>query len=176
VQVRTALRAYRTAYDTYFMSQGDNYRVRNAHAKHVLQAAEQKWHDWVVPYLAARGIASRPGWALEPLPGFQRVHVTPAPAAPAPAPVAARASTAAVETPRKRRHQLAFPTPTPPPSSRVRTEAAPSYSTPARLGEPVAGPSRKRIFLDVIEISDDSDEEEAPPHKRRFLGFVDLTN
>ncbi|KAJ7224789.1 hypothetical protein C8J57DRAFT_1253199 [Mycena rebaudengoi] len=176
VQVRTALRAYRTAYDTYFMSQGDNYRVRNAHAKHVLQAAEQKWHDWVVPYLAARGIASRPGWALEPLPGFQRVHVTPAPAAPAPAPVAARASTAAVETPRKRRHQLAFPTPTTPPSSPVRTEAAPSYSTPARLGEPVAGPSRKRISLGVIDISDDSDVEEAPPRKRRFLGFVDLTN
>ncbi|KAJ7244571.1 hypothetical protein C8J57DRAFT_1242896 [Mycena rebaudengoi] len=164
---RNALRAYCNAYDTYFMKQGNDYRVRNAHATRVLQAAEQTWHDWVVPYLAACGRPGRPDWALQPLPGFQKVLVAPAPAA------SATPILPAIATLHKRGGL-----PTTQPVSPVRTEAAPSYSTPARVAEGVAGPSRKRNFLGVIDISsDEEDEEDAPPpKKRRFMGYIDLTN
>jgi hypothetical protein len=101
-----ALRAYRDAYDAYFMSRGNDYAIRTAAAKSALEAAEQTWHDWIVPYLAARGVPGRPDWALQPLPGLHRVRVARAPA-PAPTPTS---------TPRAQRRQ--FPSlPTPPPSS-----------------------------------------------------------
>ncbi|KAJ6521645.1 hypothetical protein DFH09DRAFT_1424728 [Mycena vulgaris] len=85
-EVQAAIRAYRTAYDSHFMSPGKDYAVRNAAAKSVLQAAEQRWHDFIVPYRAARGVLARPAWALEPLRGFDRVRIAPALPAPAPAP------------------------------------------------------------------------------------------
>ncbi|KAJ6511215.1 hypothetical protein DFH09DRAFT_1100439 [Mycena vulgaris] len=120
---RQALIAYRTAYDVYFKTNGNAYAVRNPHAKYVLQDAEQTWHDWVVPYLATRGRPGRPTWALQPLPGFQRVRVVPAhPRAPAPRAATPRAATATVQTPSRRRTQFALPTPSP--SSPVRTPAA----------------------------------------------------
>jgi hypothetical protein len=70
LEARQALRAYRDAYDAYFMKQGNDYAVRNAAAKAVLQVAEQTWHDWIVRYLATWGRPGRPQWALEPLPGL----------------------------------------------------------------------------------------------------------
>ncbi|KAJ6587469.1 hypothetical protein DFH09DRAFT_1307699 [Mycena vulgaris] len=76
-EVQAAIRAYRTAYDSHFMSTGKDYAVRNAAAKSVLQAAEQRWHDFIVPYRAARGMPARPAWALEPLRGFDRVRIAP---------------------------------------------------------------------------------------------------
>ncbi|KAJ7617705.1 hypothetical protein B0H17DRAFT_1220018 [Mycena rosella] len=51
----------------------NDYRVPNSHALSVLQDADQAWHDWVVPYLAARNMPGRPAWALQPLPGLQMV-------------------------------------------------------------------------------------------------------
>ncbi|KAJ7729387.1 hypothetical protein DFH07DRAFT_781948 [Mycena maculata] len=73
--VREALRAYLAAYDGYFMKRGDDYIVRNPHARAEMQAAEQRWHNFIVTYLAARGRPQRPGGALEPLLGLDRVHV-----------------------------------------------------------------------------------------------------
>ncbi|KAJ7622881.1 hypothetical protein B0H17DRAFT_1151546 [Mycena rosella] len=168
---RHALQAYRDAYDTYFMAQGNGYSIRDAQAKSVLQTAEQTWHDWVVPYLAARGRPGRPDWALQPLPGLQRVRPTPAPA---PAPRAVMAA-----QPARRRY---VHLPTPPPSSPVR----PSSPAPARFGsrlrpihifdnEEVLRPPRRK-FLGTVDVSDD--EEEALPlrKKLKFLGVVNLTN
>ncbi|KAJ7897988.1 hypothetical protein B0H14DRAFT_3424852 [Mycena olivaceomarginata] len=66
---RRRLVAYRVAHDIYYKAQGG---IKNAAAKYILQDAEQAWHDWVVDYLAARG-RTRPRWALEPLPTFDRV-------------------------------------------------------------------------------------------------------
>ncbi|KAJ7443521.1 hypothetical protein FB451DRAFT_1437278 [Mycena latifolia] len=75
IEAWEALRTYRDAYDTYFMSRGNDYAVRDPAAQQAMQAAEQAWHIWIVAYRAARGMPGRPGWALEPLPGLQRVHV-----------------------------------------------------------------------------------------------------
>ncbi|KAJ7146861.1 hypothetical protein C8R44DRAFT_724574 [Mycena epipterygia] len=175
---RQALRAYRDAYDTYFMKQGNSYSVRNPQARFVLQAAEQTWHDWVVPYLAARGMPGRPAWALQPLPGLQRVRRTPAPAL--------RADTPAVETPRRRCAQAALPTP--PPTSPVRAPVATpcarapigSRLRPMELSDDDDKRARrlpkKRKFLGVIDISDSEEETALQPRKKqRFLGVVDLT-
>ncbi|KAJ7738672.1 hypothetical protein DFH07DRAFT_778957 [Mycena maculata] len=185
LEAQDALRAYRDAYDTYFMKQGNNYAIRNPHAKAHLQAAEQTWGDWIVPYLAARGILGRPAWALQPLPGLQRVRVVPEPA---PTP---RATPLALQTPPRRRHaQMALPTP-PPSSPPVRAQAATPYSSPAaraRAGsrlrpiefpdddsEEVARLPKKRKHLGVIEISDSEEEALRPRKKKKFLGVVDLT-
>ncbi|KAJ7884875.1 hypothetical protein B0H13DRAFT_1889820 [Mycena leptocephala] len=130
LEARTALRAYRDAYETYFMKTGNTYAVRNAGLKSVLQAAEQTWHDWVVDYLAAH---SRPGhldWALEPLPGLRRVHTTPRPA-PAPSPTS---------TPCTQRRQ--FPTLlTPPPSS-----PAPVLVDLSHIDDEPARPAQRENF------------------------------
>ncbi|KAJ7800588.1 hypothetical protein B0H14DRAFT_2616087 [Mycena olivaceomarginata] len=88
----TQLRSYLDGYDAYFMKHGNEYTVRNPAARSQLQDAEQAWHDFIVPSLAARGLGPRPDWALVPLPGLQMVRVAPAPAAtPARAPAPARA-------------------------------------------------------------------------------------
>ncbi|KAJ7720674.1 hypothetical protein DFH07DRAFT_784333 [Mycena maculata] len=184
---REALRVYRDAYDTYFKKKGNDYAVRNAHAKHVLQAAEQVWHDWVVRYLAARGRPGRPDWALQPLPGFERVRVTPA-THPVPLPraiaPASRAATSTMQTPSRRRPQLALPTP--PPSSPFRSPAAASRvgsrMRPIELGnnhEDAGHLPRKRKFLGVIDISDSEAEEEEdtrPQKKMKSLGVIDISD
>jgi hypothetical protein len=166
-EAREALRRYRDAYDAHFMKNGNNYRVRNPHAKPALQAAEQAWHDWVVPYLAARGRPGRPTWALQPLPGFDRVRITPAPRA-------------VIALPR--RAQAPLPTP-----SNTCLEAAPAPSTPARvpagsalrpiiiLDDDIPRP-RKRKHLGVVDISDDEEEVVQPRKKAKFLGVIDLTD
>lgn len=177
LEARQALGAYRDAYDTYFKKQGNAYTVRNAHAKHVLQDAEQTWHDWVVPYLAARGRPGRPNWALQPLPGFERVHVTP-PHQPALAP---RAATSTVQTPRRRRAQFALPTP--PLSSPVRSPAARppvgSRQRPIELAhdhEDGVHVPKKRTFLGVVDISDSEEEEARPKKKTKFHRVIDLSD
>ncbi|KAJ7865793.1 hypothetical protein B0H13DRAFT_2561822 [Mycena leptocephala] len=160
LEAREALRAYRDAYDAYFMSRGNDYAIRNAAAKSALEAAEQTWHDWIVPYLAARGTPGRPDWALQPLPGLQRVRVARAPAP-------ARTPTS---TPRAQRRQ--FPSlPTPPPSS-----PAPVHIDLSHIDEP-ARPPQKRKFLGEIDISDDEADFAVRPRKKaKFLGYIDLTN
>jgi hypothetical protein len=160
LEAREALRAYRNAYDAYFMSRGNDYAIRNAAAKSALEAAEQTWHDWIVPYLAARGMPGRPDWALQPLPGLHRVRVARAPA-PAPTPTS---------TPRAQRRQ--FPSlPTPPPSS-----PAPVHIDLSHIDEPTR-PPQKRKFLGEIDISDDEADSAVRPRKKaKFLGYIDLTN
>ncbi|KAJ7924686.1 hypothetical protein B0H13DRAFT_2315203 [Mycena leptocephala] len=160
LEARTALRAYRDAYDAYFMKTGNTYAVRNVGLKSVLQAAEKTWHDWVVVYLAARGRPGRLDWALQPLPGLRRVHIAPAPAAPAP-----------TSTPRAQRRQ--FPTlPTPPPSS-----PAPVLVDLSHIDDEPARPAQKRRFLGIVDISDDEEEDVVHPRKKTKLsGFIDLTN
>ncbi|KAF8206122.1 hypothetical protein K438DRAFT_1756241 [Mycena galopus ATCC 62051] len=63
---------YIAVFNTLFYKKGNDYRVRNPTAWPLLQAEEQSWHDWIVEYFRR----PRPAWALEPLPGLQRVHVT----------------------------------------------------------------------------------------------------
>ncbi|KAJ7861144.1 hypothetical protein B0H14DRAFT_2576282 [Mycena olivaceomarginata] len=200
LEAREALRAYRDVYDAYFMSRGNDYAIRNAAVKPALQAGEQTWHNWIGPYRAARGMPDRPNWALQALPGLQRVRVAPLAPAPAPAP-----------TPRAQRCQARFPTlPTPPPSSPVRSPApvridlshiddapaptpraqrrrarfptlpTPPPSSPAtvrmdlsHIDDEPARPAWKRTFLGVIDISDD-EEEMRPRKKAKFLGHIDI--
>jgi hypothetical protein len=163
LEAREALRTYCDAYDTYFMSRGNDYAIRNAAAKSVLEAAEQTWHDWIVPYLAARGTPGCPDWALQPLPGLQRVRVARAPA-PAHTPTS---------TPRAQRRQ--FPSlPTPPPSS-----PAPVHIDLSHIDDidKPAHPPQKRKFLGEIDISDDEADFAVRPRKKaKFLGYIDLTN
>ncbi|KAJ7623077.1 hypothetical protein DFH06DRAFT_1446784 [Mycena polygramma] len=180
------LRDYLVAYDAYFKKRGNDYAVRDPSARDGLQAAEQTWHDWMVRYRLARGMGPRPDWALEPLPGLQRVRVTPPPRAigsssrpaatlPPPhggVPLAVARVVAAVPAPQ------AFPRlPTPPPRTGLGSRLG-SIDMPYEVHEPVHTPQKRR-FLGVIDISDsENDEPPAPPRKkqRRFLGFVDLTN
>ncbi|KAJ7240119.1 hypothetical protein B0H12DRAFT_1074831 [Mycena haematopus] len=70
-QARVHLEAYLDAYDQCFKKQGMEYRVRREAGVAILQDAEQAWHNWVVGYLGR----ARPAWALEPLPGLDRVRV-----------------------------------------------------------------------------------------------------
>ncbi|KAJ7795390.1 hypothetical protein B0H14DRAFT_3495992 [Mycena olivaceomarginata] len=142
---RLQLAAYRDAFDAHFKPQGNSYAVRDPEAKDALQAAEQAWHDFITIHNEDHGIADRPAWAFEPLPGFQRVRGAP--------PVAVarrrRPRVAAVE-----RTPVAAP-PAPPvaappplaimPASRAATRTpfpalAPLAATPAPLG------SRRRSF------------------------------
>ncbi|KAJ7782181.1 hypothetical protein B0H14DRAFT_2630826 [Mycena olivaceomarginata] len=163
------LQDYRAAFDLCFYKRGKDLSIRNHHALPALQAAEQAWHDYIVPYRAARGMGPHPEWALEPLPGMERVQEVRAPA------------------PDRRRRQLAFPTP--PPTSPTRGE------TPVSIGPrlPALFPAGSR--LRPIDLTGDivdrhvpkmtnkrkrspSIEVEERPRKKakvKFLGFVDLT-
>ncbi|KAJ7128579.1 hypothetical protein C8R44DRAFT_873288 [Mycena epipterygia] len=166
-----ALTAYRHAYNVYFFTRGADYSVRNVHALPPLQAAEQAWHDYIVPYQATRGMGPRSRWALEPLPGLQRVRLAP-----------------------EIRCLIAFPTP--PRTSPVRNEDIPDRA-PIRPRLPALIPVGSRLLLidltgdvakglpkmtqkhkraamaEVIEVSDSEDER--PRKKVKFLGFLDLT-
>ncbi|KAJ7061922.1 hypothetical protein C8F01DRAFT_1082535 [Mycena amicta] len=74
--VRNALIAYCESRDAYFKKRGSECVVRERNARAIFQAGEQAWHDFIVPWLAARGRV-RPSWALEPLPGMRCVHTQP---------------------------------------------------------------------------------------------------
>ncbi|KAJ7106574.1 hypothetical protein C8R44DRAFT_885860 [Mycena epipterygia] len=170
-QIKTHfIRNERLAYDDYFFKRGNDYSVRNVHALPALQTAEQAWHDYIVAYRVVCGMGPRPHWALEPLPGLQRVR-TPAPD--------------------RRRPQLAFPTP--PPTSPVANETPPvrprlpalipagSRLLPIDLTADVdqrlpKNKTKKRKRSATIEVIDVSDSEDDRPRKKiNFLGFVDLT-
>ncbi|KAJ6607242.1 hypothetical protein B0H10DRAFT_2439677 [Mycena sp. CBHHK59/15] len=149
VEARDALCKYVDVHDAYFMLHGNDYAIRNASAQSAFQAAEQTWHDWIVPYLAAHGRPGRPDWALQPLPGLRRVHIAPTPCAPAPAPCAA--------TP--------FPIlPTPPPSAPVPVRIDLSH-----IDDEPARPARKRKFLGIINISDDEEQHAALGPQHYFI-------
>jgi hypothetical protein len=157
------------------MSRGNNYTIRKPTAKLALQAAEQAWHNWIVPYLAAHGMPGRPDWALQPLPGLQRVHVAPA-RTPTSTPGLQNVRVAPVHaptsTPPAQRHQAQFPLPTPPPSS-----PAFVHIDLSRIDDKPARPAQKRKFLGEIDISDDEDEAAMRPRKKvKFLGYIDLTH
>ncbi|KAJ7085633.1 hypothetical protein C8R43DRAFT_1142516 [Mycena crocata] len=193
---RQALLAYRQAYDGYFMKQGMVYRVRDPQALPALQAAEQAWHDWIVPYLAARGRPGRPEWALQPLPGLQRVRIAAEPAPQVPnTPVRGRG--AALPSPpltspvRRARptqspslsqsHRTQLNLLTPPPTSPLRSTTThrspkliPDTSGPgASRSQPIdlacGVTTNKRKFLGLIDISDvvDSDDDDAEVELRR---------
>ncbi|KAJ7209329.1 hypothetical protein GGX14DRAFT_395436 [Mycena pura] len=161
LEARHALLAYLGVYDLYFTKRGNDYRVRDPDAKVAMQEAEQRWHDWVVAYLAARGRFARPDWALEPLPGLDRVRIV------QPAPGTPRAVIPLRTMPR-----LALPTP--PPSSPVRGNAKRSLevidiSDDEDVDEPLRGNAKRS--LEVIDISDDEDVDARPLRKKgRFLG------
>ncbi|KAJ7438425.1 hypothetical protein FB451DRAFT_1192660 [Mycena latifolia] len=176
IEAREALRTYRDAYDAYFMSRGNDYAVRDPAAQQAMQAAEQAWHIWIVAYRAARGMPGRPGWALEPLPGLQRVHVPPTPArarAPGRTPVTPARARAAppASTPRAQARFTVFPSlPTPPRSSPGSVLIDLSH-----IDEP-AWPAPRKRYLGEVEISDDEDNVTVrPPKKTRYLGHIDLT-
>ncbi|KAJ7926089.1 hypothetical protein B0H13DRAFT_1862600 [Mycena leptocephala] len=145
---RQPLSAYRHAYDTYFMPTGNDYAVRNAEAKSDLQAAEQTWHDWIVGYLAARGRPGRPAWALQPLPGLRRVHIAPITLIPMPQ----------AETPARAPRPALFPPPTPLPSAPIPVG---SRMHPITISDDKAlrRPAKRR-FEEVIDISDDEEQEQ----------------
>ncbi|KAJ7150025.1 hypothetical protein C8R43DRAFT_1128089 [Mycena crocata] len=165
-----ALRAYADAYDAYFKKQGNAYAVRDASAHSALQRAEQTWHDWIVVYRTARGWPGRPDWALQPLPGFQRVQVTAARAATrAPAPV----RTPTTPTPAQARTRAPTRTPahllpTPPPSS-------PPRGKTGRVPRSSPGPFEPGSLLCPIAVSDD-EEHPRPSRKRKFLGSLDISD
>ncbi|KAF8197198.1 hypothetical protein K438DRAFT_1824853 [Mycena galopus ATCC 62051] len=160
---RQHLQSYIAVFGTLFYKKGNDYR-----------AEEQSWHDWIVEYFGR----PRPAWALEPLPGLQRVHVA------APARIAGPPPILHITAPVPR---VAFPVP---------HIAVPELATPRRGHAPhlalltpppscpisvpgSSAPSSKRKFLGTLDISDDEEDEdkdERPMKKLRFLGLVDLTN
>ncbi|KAJ7096198.1 hypothetical protein C8R44DRAFT_749042 [Mycena epipterygia] len=148
-----ALAAYRAAYDEYYKKQGHNFVIRNPGALRVLQAAEQAWHDYIVPYRAARRMGVRPEWALQPLPGLERVRVD----------------------------VLAFPTPPPTSPAAHGTPIGPRLPALVPVGScllPVdLTKTHKRKRELVIDISGSEDERpRKKPKTRKSLGVVvDLT-
>lgn len=185
------MRKYRDGYDSCFKQHGNDYTIRNPQGLATLQAAEQEWNDFAVPFLAANGMGARPEWALEALPGLQRVSAShplstpqkrrpqlhlPTPPATlrvrAEVPVAPRLPALVTSVPRTRHLQRDFLIP--PPSSPVLGGA----SAPPRL--PAVGPSHSRIqkrkLSEIIEISDSEDEVVQPARKKnKSLGIIDLT-
>ncbi|KAJ7328261.1 hypothetical protein DFH08DRAFT_967404 [Mycena albidolilacea] len=152
LKARQALHAYRDAYDVYFKKQGNQYTVRDPQARHLLQAAEQTWHDWIVSYLAARGRHTRV--AAHAAPARARVLAAPAPVLVAPAPVLAR-------TPAHARAPVpAVPTPVPAVGSHLR----PIDLSHAEAVEDVRTPKKRKLFLGVIDISED--EKALRPRKK----------
>jgi hypothetical protein len=157
------------------MKKGNEYHIRDAQAKSGLQAAEQAWHDWVVPYLATRGTAGRPDWALQPLPGLQRVRITHARAPEPQAAMGAGRASAGLPTPRP-----SYPIHSPASPARLRfgTRLRPidlSDDSSEALRAPET--PKKRKFLGVIDIDEEEEEDVMRPRKRqRFLGIIDLTN
>ncbi|KAJ6468153.1 hypothetical protein C8R47DRAFT_1219396 [Mycena vitilis] len=192
------LRAYLAAYDAYFMKQGTNYVVRNPHAKAALQAAEQAWHDSIP--------GPRPQWALEPLPGLQRVHVAPAlrggnpvaaqvvtnfpipraprPAAPAlaalpPPPVRGHANPATAPrggNPVAAQVVTNFPIPRAPRTRAFPTLPSPPPATPVRAYANRAASLGDSPLRPIHILDKDQPQLVSTPRKRKFLGVVDISD
>ena len=151
------------------MKQGNDYAVCDPQARYVLQAAEQTWHDWILPYLAARRRHACLDWALQPLPGLRRVCVTLA-AAPTPHALAAIPAPRALAAAPPAIPALAATPATAPVGSHLR----PIDISHGEVVEAMRTP-QKRKFLGVIDICDD-EEASRPAKKLKYLGIVDLTN
>ncbi|KAJ7698312.1 hypothetical protein B0H17DRAFT_1196895 [Mycena rosella] len=176
-EARQALLAYRDAYNTYFVKQGNLYRVRDAQARLTLQAAEQTWHDWIVPYLAVRCLGFKECvLQLRPHPGFQRsLHAGVVPLShplhpPLPSAMLAlpyfhlRPSQCASVAPRSISSPLHPALPSV--ATLDVTLSLPSQAGRVRILFIWVHPPKKRKFLGVIDISDvidysDNDEVEA---------------
>ncbi|KAJ7028233.1 hypothetical protein C8F04DRAFT_1266135 [Mycena alexandri] len=172
--------------EVVFKNKGNDYAIRHAAALPLLQAAEQAFHDFVVPFRAARGMGPHSESALEPLPGLQRV-VTVLPAA---APLVRAAALVPIagpppaqtppSTPLGRRRYTQFPgLPSPPTSSADNSPSPaspPPTSSPARSSS--AGPSSARNIIDLTHIDDDDEPRAHPANKRNFvhLGTIELTD
>ncbi|KAJ6595490.1 hypothetical protein DFH09DRAFT_1072467 [Mycena vulgaris] len=165
-EVQEEIRSYRVAYDTYFKCRGNNYAVRNPAAKSLMQAAEQRWHEFIVAYRAARGMPGRP-----------TVHIAPRLA---PAPTRACAATRRLGVTHNK--SAATPRPTTASSQRRRDQlptAPPTAPAPIRIDlthiddEP-ARRVPKRKFKSLV-ISDEEGVAERPPKRINFLGHIDLT-
>ncbi|KAJ7205379.1 hypothetical protein B0H12DRAFT_1243453 [Mycena haematopus] len=189
-QARRALQAYRDGYDAYFKKQGHEYIIKDPQARHILQAAEQAWHDWIVPYLAARGGRTRPNWALRPLPGLRPVRVAPvlAPAPvqaplptlspwalpPVPAPQPVHVAPAPVQAPLPTLPPWALP---PRPALQpVRVPVPAPPATPVRVRAAPAANSSLGSRLHPIDLSHDEVVGDVRTPKRRFLGVVDISD
>ncbi|KAJ7106451.1 hypothetical protein C8R43DRAFT_963420 [Mycena crocata] len=191
-EVLHALQAYRVGWESHYMKNGHQYVIRGAGNRQAFQDAEQAWHDFVVAYLARQG-RTRPDWALEPLPGLDRVRVAPPPPPPARTPAARLPAVAAVTPARRPFPPLATPlasrsSPTPAPrpaqsGSRLRRHSTPAQPPPVASGSrlhPLVNDAQaerrplKRKFLGTIDISDD-EEEPARKKPRKYVGFIDLT-
>ncbi|KAJ7640609.1 hypothetical protein B0H17DRAFT_1148943 [Mycena rosella] len=158
VASQRTLGAYHTGFDRCYNWRGNELTIRNPRGLPALQEAEQAWHDYIVPYRAARGMGPRPAWALEPLPGLQWVQM-----------------------------QLAFPTPLPTSPAANRTSVGACLPAVVPVGSrwlpiDLTGDNqclpekRKRSATIVV-----SDSEEEHLHKKtkkatknKFLGFIDL--
>ncbi|KAJ7201975.1 hypothetical protein B0H12DRAFT_1080907 [Mycena haematopus] len=159
-EARQRLREYMNVYGAFYKRRGNGYVVRDQFARAWLQAAEQSWHDWITVFIPR----PRPAWALEPLPGLQRVRVA-APAAPLH--VAAVAPPTAPTTPSTQ--HISAPVPG---SSRAQPIDLSADDAPEAVRS-----APKRKFLGVVEVFDDDEEEVEPPMKKpKFLGIVDLTD
>ncbi|KAJ7020993.1 hypothetical protein C8F04DRAFT_1195903 [Mycena alexandri] len=184
-KARAALAAYLGVYDLLWKKKGNDYAVRHAAAWPLMQAAEQNWHTFVVEYRATNDMGPRPDWALEPLPGLQRVTVAlpAAAAATALVPIIGPTPTQ-MPPPRGHRRYAKFPSlPSPPTSflspasssSASRSSSAGRSSSPVCIDlthidddEPRARPAEKRklVHLGTIELTDDEEDEDARPRKK----------
>lgn len=154
---QTAMRDFLAAYDAYYKRQGNDYVVRIPQNRSVLQAAEQRWHDRMVLELVARGRPGRPAWALEPLPGLERVRV-----APVPAPAAIPRAIA----PAPRRYtQLAPPSAISSVPTRVASRIRPTRHQDEAPPHPQTPQKRAIVHLGTVDISDDEDAR--PPRKKQ---------
>ncbi|KAJ7688828.1 hypothetical protein B0H17DRAFT_1202696 [Mycena rosella] len=185
LEARVALHTYRAAYKLYFMSRGSDYT-----------AAEQAWHDWIVPYLAARERSTRPDWAFQPLPGLQRMQGFPPPPpartharahVPAPTPARApvpapRADTLPVQTlPRRLCLPLhALPLALQSPIHLLHPVLALLGACPTHpaLAPPGTAPAQAENVLGGVDISDSEEDLPRMPKKRtrKFLGVVDISD
>ncbi|KAF8197166.1 hypothetical protein K438DRAFT_1759968 [Mycena galopus ATCC 62051] len=84
--VQDQLVAYLDGYDSTYRKNGRTYLLLHPRAddpRQPLQFAEQAWHDWVVPYLAQRGMRVRVAPPAPPR-GAKRKHIIPPPPPPTP--------------------------------------------------------------------------------------------
>ncbi|KAJ7036997.1 hypothetical protein C8F04DRAFT_1257538 [Mycena alexandri] len=151
---REALKAYTECFDQHFMKQGKTYTIRGRGNKPVLQAGEQAWHNFIIAFWAARGTRyRRPGWALQPLPGFEMVRVAPAPVAPTPL------------------RRAVLPRPPAPPFTPLRRAPLPAMLSPP------SSPRLPRVVIDLSHIDDGP--APAPVHrapKRKLSRVIDISD
>ncbi|KAJ6470176.1 hypothetical protein DFH09DRAFT_1344563 [Mycena vulgaris] len=161
---KEALSVYLAAYDAVYKKQGNNYAVCDA----------------------ARGMPSHPDWALQPLPGLERVRTLPRPQLVFPTPPSTSSTGGSSSPVRSSPLPGLYPLipRTPVASTSKKTTHLRTRQTPIEISDSEdahprrsAKKSMKRKCLpSIIEISDSEDER--PRKKAReynYLGFIDLT-